>query len=133
VAWIFLLFDGGWSIKKMKMLVVDDEQLVRWFLDRALSKDGHEVVIASNVSEAFDKISAEKFDMLFVDLRMPEGNGTELIEKIGNLTVKPKVVVCSAFISSELEEEFENKGIYTLKKPFKLDELNRIVQKCLGL
>jgi DNA-binding NtrC family response regulator len=117
----------------MRMLVVDDEQLVRWFLDRALSKNGHEVVIASSVSEAFEKLGKEKFDILFVDLRMPEGNGTELIAKVGTLTVKPKVVVCSAFISSELEEEFKNKGILTLKKPFKLDELNAIVQKCLSL
>lgn len=117
----------------MKILVVDDEQLVRWFLDRALSKNGHEVIVASNISEAFEKLDTEKFDMVFVDLRMPEGNGTELIEKVGTLTVKPKVVVCSAFISSELEEEFKNKGFCTLKKPFKLDELNRIVQQCLSL
>jgi len=117
----------------MRMLVVDDEQLVRWFLDRALSKVGHEVVIASNVSEAFEKLDAGKFDMLFVDLRMPEGNGTELIEKVATLKFKPKVVVCSAFISSELEEEFKNKGICILKKPFKLDELNSIIQKSLSL
>ena len=116
----------------MKMLVVDDEQLVRWFLDRALTKNGHEVTIASNVPDASKKLDAGKFDMLFVDLRMPEGNGTELIEKVETLTVKPKVVVCSAFISSELEEEFKNKGICTLKKPFKLDELNRVIQKCLS-
>jgi|MudIll2142460700_1097286.scaffolds.fasta_scaffold269088_1 DNA-binding NtrC family response regulator len=119
------------TIKK-RMLVVDDEQLVRWFLDRALTKNGHEVIIASNVSEAFERLSTEKFDMLFVDLRMPEGNGTELIEKVWTLAVKPKVVVCSAFISSELEEEFKNKGICTLKKPFKLDELNKVVQQCLN-
>jgi len=116
----------------MRMLVVDDEQLVRWFLDRALTKNGHEVVMASNVPEAFEKLDRGKFDMLFVDLRMPDGHGTELIEKVGTLAVKPKIVVCSAFISSELEEEFKNKGICTLKKPFKLDELNKVVQKCLS-
>jgi len=117
----------------MRILVVDDEQLVRWFLDRALSKVGHEVVIASNVSEALEKLDSEKFDMLFVDLRMPEGNGTQLIEKVATLTARPKVIVCSAFISSELEEEFRNKGICTLKKPFKLDELNSVIQKSLSL
>jgi DNA-binding NtrC family response regulator len=117
----------------MRMLVVDDEQLVRWFLGRALRKNGHEVIIASNVSEAIEKLGTEKFDMMFIDLRMPEGNGTELIAKVWTLAVKPKVVVCSAFISSDLEEEFKNKGIFTLKKPFKLDELNIVVQKCLNL
>ena len=113
----------------MKILVVDDEQLVRWFLDRALKKNGHEVITASNISEAYEKLNREKVDILFVDLRMPDGNGRELIEKIANLASKPKVVVCSAFITSELEEEFRNKGICMLKKPFTLDELNRVVQQ----
>ena len=116
----------------MKILVVDDEQLVRWFLDRALRKNGHEVIMASNISEAFEKMNLERFDMLFVDLRMPEGNGTELIEKMETLDPKPKVVVCSAFITSELEEEFRSKGICILKKPFKLDELNITMHQCMS-
>lgn len=114
----------------MKILVVDDEQLVRWFLDRALRKSGFDVVAVPNIFEAFRRLEAEKFDMLFVDLRMPEGSGTELLEKLERLPVKPKVVVCSAFITAELEEDFKSKGICTLKKPFKLDELNSIVKKC---
>lgn len=114
----------------MKILVVDDEQLVRWFLDRALRKSGHEVVAVSNISEAFEKLQTEKFDMLFVDLRMPEGRGAELIEKMEKLIQKPRVVVCSAFITSEMEEEFRNKGLCILKKPFKLDELSSAVQQC---
>ena len=117
----------------MKILVVDDEQLVRWFLDRALKKNGHDVITASNVSEAYEKLDREKVDILFMDLRMPDGNGRELIEKIANLTSKPRVVVCSAFITPELEEEFRNRGICILKKPFTLDELNRVVQQCIDL
>ena len=116
----------------MKVLVVDDEQLVRWFLDRALRKNGHEVITASNISEAHEKLNKEKIDILFVDLRMPGGNGRELLEKIADLTLKPKVVVCSAFITSVQEEEFRNKGACILKKPFTLDELNRVMQQCLN-
>ncbi len=117
----------------MKILVVDDEQLVRWFLDRALKKSGHEVITASNISEAYEKLNREKVDILFADLRMPDGNGRELFDKIANLTLKPKLVVCSAFITSEIEEEFRNKGICILKKPFTLDELNKVVQQCISL
>ena len=116
----------------MKILVVDDEQLVRWFLDRALKKNGHEVIAASNISEAYEKLNREKIDILFVDLRMPGGDGRELLEKIANLTLKPKVVVCSAFITSEQEEEFRNNGMCILKKPFTLDELNRVVHQCIN-
>lgn len=115
----------------MNILVVDDEQLVRWFLDRALRKSGHEVDTVSNITDAFEKLRAGNVDLIFLDLRMPEGNGTELIERLGGLGRRPKVIVCSAFITADLEEEFRVKGICTLKKPFKLDELNNTMRKCL--
>ena len=115
----------------MKILVVDDEQLVRWFMDRALRKGGHEVITVSNIAEATDKLSSGDIDLLFIDLRMPEGNGTELIKKVVNFPQRPKIIVCSAFITAELEEEFRDKGICVLKKPFKLDELNCALKNCM--
>jgi DNA-binding NtrC family response regulator len=115
----------------MKILIVDDEQLVRWFLDRALKKSGHQVIVASNITEAFSKLTSEDIDIMFLDLKMPEGYGTDLIEKMGDMPRQPKIVVCSAFITSDLEEKFRSKGIHMLKKPFKLEELNRILDICL--
>ena len=115
----------------MKILVVDDEQIVRWFLDSALRKRGHEVITASNISEASEKLDSEKIDILFIDLRMPEGNGAELIKTLHDKADKPKIVVCSAFITPEFEEEFREQGISVLKKPFKIDELNKTIKKFL--
>ncbi len=115
----------------MNVLVVDDEQLVRWFLDRALKKSGHNVLTASNIAEAAEKLRTEKIDLLFVDLRMPDGGGVELIRQLENAQQRPKIIVCSAFITTELEDEFRAKGICTLKKPFKLDELNDTLKQCL--
>ncbi len=115
----------------MKILVVDDEQLVRWFMERALRKGGHEVLTASNIPDAYEKLRSQDIDLLFIDLRMPEGNGLEVIKMVTNSTNKIKIVVCSAFVTSELEEEFKDKGIHVLKKPFKLDELNATVRHCL--
>jgi DNA-binding NtrC family response regulator len=115
----------------MKILVVDDEQLVRWFMERALRKSGHEVLTSSSVTDAYEKLSSQDIDLLFIDLRMPEGNGLEVVKKVSESQKKTKIVVCSAFVTSELEEEFKDKGIYVLKKPFKLDELNSTVRHCL--
>jgi DNA-binding NtrC family response regulator len=116
----------------MKVLVVDDEQLVRWFLDRALRKSGYEVVTASNIDEAAEKLRADTIGLLFLDLRMPEGGGVELIRQLDQPSKSPKIIVCSAFITPELEEEFRGKGICILRKPFKLEELNEAVNKCLA-
>jgi two-component system NtrC family response regulator len=116
----------------MKILVVDDEQLVLWFLDRALTKGGHEVITSTGVNDAEAKLRSGNFDLVFVDLRLREGNGTDLIKKLGDLPRKPKVIVCSAFITKELEEELRTSGICILKKPFKLDELNNVLKLCIS-
>ncbi len=121
-------------VKTLRILVVDDEQLVRWFLERALKKWGHEVVTASNVREALENMNGGGFDVLFTDLRMPEGNGAELLHRLSEITKKsPKIVVCSAFITADMAREFKSKGYITLtlKKPFKLAELQEAVSQCL--
>ncbi len=115
----------------MKILVGDDEQLVRSFLGRALKKGGHEVDMASNIGEVIEKLRADRFELIFIDLRMPEGSGTDLISQLGSLPYKLLVVVCSAYITVELEAEFRRSGIFILKKPFKLDELTQTLESCL--
>jgi DNA-binding NtrC family response regulator len=117
----------------MKVLVVDDEQLVRWFLDRALKKSGYEVITASNIAEAAQKLKTDAIEVLFLDLRMPEGSGIDLIRQLDLNEKRLKIIVCSAFITPELEDEFKTRGICMLRKPFKLEELNSTLKKCLEL
>ncbi len=113
----------------MNILVVDDEQLVRWFLERALKRKGHIVTVVSSVSKALDMIDRERFDLVITDLRMPEANGTILIEKLCEMPTPPKIIVCSAYITPELDAEYYKRGIVTLKKPFKLNELDSALER----
>lgn len=112
----------------MQVLVVDDEQLVRWFLERALKRLGYGVQTVSSIDEALKIIANKGVDLLFTDLRMPGGNGTSLIKKVRELPTNMKVVVCSAFITDEMIKDFNERGIFTLKKPFKLSELENILK-----
>lgn len=115
----------------MKVLVVDDEQLVRWFLERALKKWGHEVESVSNSADALKRIGGETFDVLFTDLRMPGGNGALLVKAVSEMPQRPKkIVVCSAYISQDMADNFKELGIITLKKPFKLAELEATIKSC---
>ncbi len=111
-----------------KALVVDDEDLILWFLQRALQKHGYIVETARNIKEAYERLSKEKFDIIFTDLRMPGGNGTELLAGMGEITQKARVIVCSAYVNPELAELFRDKGIDILKKPFRLDELEEFLK-----
>ncbi len=114
----------------MKILVVDDEQLVRWFMERALRKSGHEVISVSNVADAFERLASQDIDLLFIDLRMPKGSGMEVVKKVAGSSRNTKIVVCSAFVTAELEDELKSNGVHVLKKPFKLDELVAVVKNC---
>ena len=107
----------------MRVLIVDDEQLVRWFMEWALLKKGFEVKSVASVQAALDIIQNEHFDIVFTDLKMPEENGAILVHKLREMPHQPVIVVCSAYITAELEKEFRNMGALTLKKPFKLKEL----------
>ena len=116
---------------KMKILVVDDEQLVRWFMERALKKWGHNVTSVSNTRDALNHIQSGTYDILFTDLRMPEGNGARLVKKVCDMPESNlQIVVCSAFITTEMANDFNKKGILTLKKPFKLAELEGTLGTC---
>ncbi|GAB4390187.1 MAG: hypothetical protein Kow0025_20510 [Thermodesulfovibrionales bacterium] len=116
----------------MKVLVVDDEQLVRWFLERALSKRGYGVTTAGNAQDALGLLEKGGYDVLFTDLKMPGDDGASLIRKVMESEGGPRIVVCSAFVTSELAEEFGSKGIITIKKPFRLSELEEALRKVLS-
>ncbi|MEE9524684.1 MAG: response regulator, partial [Thermodesulfovibrionales bacterium] len=79
----------------MKVLVADDEKLVRWFLERALKKWNYEVESVSNGKEAVELIDQDSFDIVFTDLKMPVGNGALIIEHVRKMDNPPYVVVCS--------------------------------------
>lgn len=113
----------------LNILIVDDEKLVRWFLERALSRWGHNVVSASSAREAVEAIGREKFDLVLTDLRMPEENGLAVVDKVGEMAqqVRPKIVICSAYVTAEMAEDFKDKGLSVLRKPFRLEELESVL------
>ncbi len=115
----------------MKAFVVDDEQLVRWFLERALRRWGYEVTSVTNINDALTAAGREDFDydIVFTDLKMPEGNGAILVNQLCSMSRRPHIVVCSAYITPEMESDFRSRGVLTLKKPFKLNELEETLRK----
>ncbi|VAX30403.1 hypothetical protein MNBD_NITROSPIRAE02-757 [hydrothermal vent metagenome] len=62
---------------------------------------------------------------------MPEGNGTILVDQLCKKSRRPHIVVCSAYITPEMDNDFRSKGVLTLKKPFKLNELEEALKKII--
>lgn len=117
----------------MRILVIDDDTLVRWYVERSLKKWGYEVITASNIHDAIKHLTGGKFDLLLTDIRMPDGNGAELLDKMAEIaTHKPKVIVCSSFIAADMANDIKKKDFIILKKPFNLWELRNAVVWCGG-
>ncbi len=107
-----------------KILVVDDEQIIRESLSYVLSKEDYQVDEAENGKAAYEKLLETTYDLVITDLEMPEMKGTELLDKIRNLSIQTATIVVTAYGSLETAISALRSGAsdYILK-PVEFDEL----------
>lgn len=115
---------------KKKILVVDDESLIRESLAFILSKENYEVEQASNGLQALEMINADNYDLLITDIEMPELKGIELLEKVRQYSPDTFVILITAYGSIETAISAFRKGAsdYILK-PLEFDDLLHRVKK----
>ena len=107
-----------------KLLVVDDEEIIRESLSFILRKEGYQVEEAENGKVAYQKLVDDKFDIVITDLEMPQMKGIELLEEIKKLDVHTSIIVITAFGSLDTAISALRSGAsdYILK-PVEFDEL----------
>jgi DNA-binding response OmpR family regulator len=81
------------------ILIVDDEKNLLKLYEREFTEEGYRVTIASSGLEALQKIERESFDLVVLDIRMPDLNGVETLKKIMEATSKVPVILNSAYTS----------------------------------
>ncbi|MFZ2322740.1 MAG: sigma-54 dependent transcriptional regulator [Ignavibacteriaceae bacterium] len=107
-----------------KILVVDDEEIIRDSLSYVLEKEGYEVAKAENGKVAYDKMVENHFDLVITDIEMPVMKGTELLEKIKTLSSQTSVIIITAFGSLETAiTALRNGASDYILKPVEFDEL----------
>ena len=117
---------------KPRILVVDDEESIREFLDIMLRKDGYDVTLAEDGERAKEILTKKSFSMVITDLQMPKMNGMELLKHIRVQYPELLVMVITAFGTTESAVEAMKMGAYDyLTKPFKLDEVRINLQNAV--
>ena len=107
-----------------RILVVDDEQLIRENLSYILKKEGYEVEEAENGKTAYDKVINNAFDIVLTDIEMPVMKGTELLEKIRRIDLQTSVIIITAFGSLDTAiTALRNGASDYILKPVEFDEL----------
>jgi DNA-binding NtrC family response regulator len=115
-----------------RILVADDQEMMRDSLAGLLVREGHEVVAATDGAAAVSKLSASKFDLLITDLRMPKLTGIELLAEAKRLRPEMPVVLMTAFATVQTAVEAMKLGAYDyIQKPFEGDEIKMMVERTL--
>ncbi|MEI9475198.1 MAG: sigma-54 dependent transcriptional regulator [Deltaproteobacteria bacterium] len=115
-----------------KILVVDDEQSMREFLDIMLKKEGYKVSLASNGEEVLKYIDKDIFDLVLLDIRMPKMDGITVLRKIKSTSPETAVIMITAYASADTAIKAMKEGAYDyITKPFKVDEIKLIIKNAL--
>lgn len=123
------LYEAGMdAIRKMRVLVVEDDKLFLWTLNHFLQKEGYEVCSALTGETAFDLARSQNFDVVISDFHLPGLNGRELIRKVKTLQPAAKAVLISAYQRDEVAEEDEAILNGYLNKPIEMGTLKQLLQ-----
>lgn len=117
---------------KGRILVIDDEEIVRVCCKRALVDEGYEVDVTSSGKEGLALFNRQKYDLVLVDLKMPHMEGMEVLANIKRGAPDQKVIIVTGYMPLEPAEEPPFFGAaYYLEKPFAPDVLMNMIYKAL--
>ena len=117
---------------RARILVVDDEQSMREFLEIFLRREGYAVSTAPDVDTALLHLESDEIDLVITDMQMPEKTGLDLILAARESSPETVMIVVTAFGTTDSAIAAMREGAYDyLTKPFKVDELRIVIEKAL--
>ena len=109
----------------MKILIIDDERSIRNSLKEILVDEGYDVDLAENGAQGCEMADKEKYSVIFCDIKMPEMDGLEVLEKLHKMGVDAAIVMISGHGDINVAVECIKKGAFDfIPKPL---DLNRIL------
>ena len=116
-----------------RILIADDEDSLRWVLEKGLRAVGYDVTSVKDGEEAVRVFEAQPFDLVFLDVRMPGLDGLTALERIRDLRSDVYVIVMTAHGSMDTAIKAMQRGAYDyLNKPFDLDEVLLLSERALA-
>ena len=115
-----------------KILILDDDQGMREFMEIMLTKEGYDVTGSGEPAKAFDLCRKTAFDLVITDLKMPKINGIEFLKAIKDQRPETIVILITAYASGETAINAMKEGAYDyVEKGGSIDDLKKIVQAAL--
>jgi DNA-binding NtrC family response regulator len=115
-----------------RVLVIDDESIVRVSCQRILIPEGYEVQLASSGMEGLAYLQREPFDLVLLDLKMPDMDGVEVLQEIKEKWPDIPIIIITGYNTIQAAEQMIGLGASSfIEKPFKPDTLLSAVKKLL--
>ena len=122
------------KVAKARILVVDDEQVVRDVVNRVLTGEGHKVETVDNAADALKKIESKRYNLILMDIKMTGMDGPELykrIQKIAKSLARRVVFITGDVMGADTEKFLSETKVAHIEKPFDAERLSREVQRAL--
>ncbi len=117
-------------MSKEKILIVDDEHLIRWSLSQPLVKCGYTIETAESGSEARAKVDFFKPEMILLDIRLPDANGLKLLEQFKKENKELIIIMITAYADVDSAvEAFKFGAEDYIGKPFNLESVKHVIEK----
>ncbi len=114
----------------LSILVVDDEKNITDLLKDILEDEGYHVEVAFSLSEAKEKIKERDFDIIFLDVWLPDGEGIDLIKSVKEQNSLAKIIMISGHANIPIAVKALKEGAYDfLEKPISIDSIFAVIQK----
>lgn len=118
--------------KKTSVLVIDDEAGIGDILQKILAQDGHDVLTATNGKDGIQHVKKGKVDLVILDIKMPEMDGIEVLEKIHEIDKNIVVIMLTAYGTLGTAREAMRLGAYDyITKPFDNEFVKAMVKEGL--
>jgi len=120
------------NISMQRILLAEDDDDMRRFLERELKRAGYDVVSFGNGMEAYERLCEEPFTLLLTDIVMPEMNGIELARRAAEFDPDLKIMFITGFAAVALNPESDTpKDARVLSKPFHLRDLVQEIERMI--
>ncbi len=118
------------ELKKMKLLLVDDDEWIRDSMRLFFQSEGCDLVTLETAEEALEMIEKQPFDIIIADFRLPGMDGIELFKRIPGPSRRAMKILITAYLNKEIESSARQVGIHDLiEKPIKAEAIEESLSK----
>jgi DNA-binding NtrC family response regulator len=113
----------------LKVLVIDDDKLIRWSLKEILTQDGHHVDVVSNMNDAFSQAEKYSYQLVFADFEIEDETCIDMLKELQKSHPETQIIILSAQSQKQIEPQIEGISVHAIiGKPFDSGQIRALSQ-----